>query len=119
MLCDEYYERGESPNTRRHIIDRIEKELKKIGTKKGLSQIEAAVDIHFCGIIGLLRKECPQLSERDLTMATLIIAGLSTKAISYIIGIKTGNFYVSKRRLLERISDSDAAHKDIFIGKLS
>ncbi len=103
---------------RRHIIDRIEKELKKIGSNKGLAQIEAAVDTRFNGIVALMRKECPQLSERDITMAKLIIAGLSVKAISYLMGIKTGNFYVSKRRLLDRISASEAPDKDIFIARL-
>lgn len=119
MLCNEYYEKGDSPSTRRHIIDSIEKELKKIGSKKGLAQIEAAVNEHFDGIIGLLKDQCPHLSEKDITMATLIIAGFSGKAISYLTGIKTGNYYVSKRRLIDRIAASDAPYRNRFIAILT
>ena len=119
MLCNEYYEKGDLPNTRRYIIDSLEKELKKIGSKKGLAQIEAAVDDRFDGIIGLLKNQCPHLSEKDISMATLIIAGFTGKAISYLMGIKTGNYYVSKRRLIDRIAASDAPDKERFITKLT
>ncbi len=108
LLCNEYYEKGNSPIMRKHITDNIEKEIKKIGSRKGIAQIEAAVDSHFDGIITLLRAECANLSERDITLAILIIAGFSGKAISYLMGIKTGNFYVSKRRLIDRILATDA-----------
>ena len=119
MLCNEYYEKGDSPSTRRHIIDSLEKELKKIGSKKGLAQIEAAVDERFDGIIGLLKDQCPNLSEKDITMTMLIIAGFSGKAVSYLMGIKTGNYYVSKRRLIDRIAASDAPDRNRFIAILT
>lgn len=118
MLCNEYYEKGDSSNTRRYILDSIEKELKKISSKKGLNQIEAAVDAHFDGIIGLLRKECPHLSEKDITLAILIIAGFSGKSISYLMGIKTGNYYVSKRRLVDKIIASETPYQKKFIDEI-
>lgn len=117
-LCREYYEKGDSPNMRKHIIDSMEKELKKIGSTTGLAQIEATVDSHFGGIIRLLRSECHNLSEKDITLAKLYIAGLSVKAICYLMQIKTGNFYVSKRRLIERILATEAADKELFLEKL-
>ena len=118
-LCNEYYEKGDSPNMRKYIIDSIEKEIKKMATKKGLAQIEETVDAHFNGIIGNMRSECPCLSEKDITLAKLYIAGFSVKAISYLMQIKTGNFYVSKRRLIEKILSSDAPNKETFIARLS
>ena len=118
MLCDEYYEKGDSPKTRKYIIDGIEKEIKKIGSKKGLAQIEQAVNTHFGGIISQLREECPQLSEKNIHMATLIIAGLSTKATSLLLGTNTSNLYVMKGRLINKISESGIPHKDLFLAKL-
>ena len=118
MLCDEYYEKGDSTKTRKYIIDRIEKEIKKIGSKKGLAQIEQAVNTHFGGIISRFREEFPQLSEKNINMATLIIAGLSTKAISLLLGINASNLYVMKGRLINKISESDVPHKDFFLAKL-
>ncbi len=117
-LCNEYYEKGDTAITRRHIVDSMEKELKKIGSKKGLAQIEDMLNEHFDGIISFLRSECPNLSERDITLAKLYIAGLSVKAISYLMRIKTGNFYVSKRRLIDRIVASESSNKDLFLNKL-
>ncbi len=118
MLCNEYYEKGDSPVLREKIIGSIEKELKKIGSKKSIEQIEEAVNKYCDGILDDLKRECPNLTERDVTLATLIMAGFSVKAISYLLGIKTGNLYVIRRRLIERISKSNAPDKDRIIEKL-
>lgn len=118
MLCDEYYERGESQKLREHIITNIEKELKKICTPQGLTQIEDAVNKYMEGIIAKLRYECSFLNAKDITFAMLIIAGFSVKAVCFMTGIKTGNFYVKKKRLLTRIACSDALNRDIFIDRL-
>ena len=118
LLCNEYYEKGDSPIMRKHITDSIEKELKKIGSRKGIALIEVAVDSHFDGIINRLRTECTNLTEKDITLAVLIIAGFSGKAISYLMGIKTGNFYVSKRRLIDRISSSNSPSSERILALL-
>lgn len=118
MLCNEYYEKGDSPNLRRYIIDSIEKELKKIGSKNGIQLIEDEVDLHYGGIIGNLKRDCSNLSQKDFTLFTLIIAGMSVKTICYLMGIKTGNFYVSKRRLIEKIKVSDSLDTEKFISLL-
>ncbi len=115
MLCNEYYEKGDSPVLREKIIGSIEKELKKIGSKKSIEQIEEAVNKYCDGILDDLKRECPNLTERDVTLATLIMAGFSVKAISYLLGIKTGNLYMIRRRLIERISNSNAPDKERFI----
>ncbi len=115
LLCDQYYEYGDSDKMRNHLISNIEKELKKISSKKGLDQIEEATNKYMDNIIFHLRDECIFLNQKDITFVMLIIAGFSAKAVSYIIGIKTGNFYVKKGRIASRINESNVTHKEDFL----
>lgn len=119
FLCNEYYEKGDSQKLRDTILMSIEKELKKIGSKKGLEQIEDAVNKYMNGIMHQLRNECSFLTEKELNLSLMIMAGFSAKSICHLLGIKKGNFYVSKRRLIDRISMSLSPNRDIFISKLS
>ncbi|MDE7376435.1 MAG: hypothetical protein K2N16_06275, partial [Muribaculaceae bacterium] len=51
MLCNEYFELGDSDSARVASQTRIEKELKKLRTAKSLKDIEAAVDANMGGIM--------------------------------------------------------------------
>lgn len=119
MLCYEYFEKGESEQTRNTIINSIGDELKKLRSKKSLKQIEEAVDNYLGGIMSLLRKECAFLSEDEFTFLALVFAGLSVRAVCIITDIKYKLYYLKKSRLTKRISESDAPHKNEFLSRLA
>lgn len=119
MLCEEYYEKGGSQKIHDLVVKKIEKEVKNIGSEEGMSKIEEEVDKYMDGIVDKLRKECPYIKEPDIRFLTLIFAGFSAKAICFILGIQSGNFYVKKSRLFKKIKDSDAAHKESFLSQSS
>ncbi|MDE7375221.1 MAG: hypothetical protein K2N16_00050 [Muribaculaceae bacterium] len=118
MLCNEYFELGDSESARVASQARIEKELKKLRTTKSLKDIEAAVDANMGGIMALLRQECDFLKEDDFVFLSLVYAGLSAKAVCLFTDIKYKNFYQKKSRLSKRIADSEAPHKDLFTAKI-
>lgn len=118
MLCEEYFEKGDSQKMRHIILNNIEKELQKISSKEGISQIEEAVNKYLDGIIERLREECPFLSEKDISMITLIVSGFSVKSICFLTKIKSGYYYVKKGRIIKKICESNAPNKDLFISRL-
>ena len=119
MLCNEYFEMGDSEKTRMLTLKKIQTELKKAGSKEGLQQIENAVDEYMGGIMTMLRQECGFLKEEDFTFLSLVYAGLSTRAVCLFTNITYRNFYTKKSRISRKILESDAPHKETFISKMS
>jgi hypothetical protein len=118
MLCNEYFEFGDSENMRFYVVQKIEQEIKRLQTNKSLKEIEQAVDRYMNGIMSLLRKECAFLKEDDFVFVSLIYAGFSVRAVCLFTDIKYKFYYLKKSRLIKRIMNSDAQHRDIFCEKL-
>ena len=117
MLCTEYFDMGDSESSRHVILNNIEKELKKLRTKKSLGDIETAVNKYMSNVVSLLREECTFLKEEDIVFLTLVYAGLSVKSVCLFLDIKYKLFYLKKSRLSKRIAASDAPHKVQFLAK--
>lgn len=117
-LCEEYYEKGTSKKIKDAITAKIETEIKNISSEEGLDTLIAEVNKYLDGIVDKLQNELPQLKKKDVAFCSLMFAGFSTKAICLILDIQSGNFYVKKGRIIKKISDSDAQHKEEFIARL-
>lgn len=118
MLCDEYFEKGETEKTRKSILNNIEKEIENLRSKKHLKQIEESVNLYMGDIMNYLRRECDFLKEDDYVFLALVYAGFSVRAICIFLGIKYKFYYLKKSRLKKKIADSEAAHKELFLSKL-
>lgn len=118
MLCNEYFEMGGSPNTRGIILNNIEKELRKLKSRKSISELEQTVNTYMNNIMILLRAECTFLKEEDCVFLMLIFAGLSVRAVCLFTDIKYKLYYLKRTRLSKRIAQSDALHKDLFLSKI-
>lgn len=118
MLCDEYFEKGDSERTRVFILDNIEKELIKLRSRDSLNEIEASVNAYMGNIVTLLRQECTFLKNDDYIFLSLIYAGLSVRAVCLFMNIKYKMFYLKKSRLSKRILASEAPHRQLFIDRL-
>ena len=117
-LCDQYFGLNNSELSAKDLVSNMEKELKKIVSKKGLSEIVDSVDTYMGGIVTDLRNQCPFLKDEDVSFLALLYAGFSVRAVCMFIGIKYTNFYVRKSRLVKRIQASDAPDKSLFLEKL-
>lgn len=119
MLCNEYFEKADTPLTRKTILSKIETELNLIKKAKKLKEIQDSVNIYFNGIIDLMKKECPFLDTKDLLFFSLIIGGFSVRAVCYFTDIKYKYYYLKKARLCKKIEESNAEHKELFLSKIS
>lgn len=117
-LCDQYYGLNNSELTATSLVGNLQKEVKKIVSKKGLVDVVAAVDTYMNGIVTRLRTQCPFLKEEDVNFVALLFAGFSVRAVCMFTGIKYDYFYVKRGRLKTRIQSSDAPDKALFLQKL-
>lgn len=118
MLCNEYFDMGDSEANRALVMNNIKKELDKLRTEKNVKAIENAVDMYMGGIMTLLRQECPFLKENDFVFLSLVYAGFSSRAVCLLLDMKYKLFYLKKSRLSGRIHDSSAPHKDLFLSRM-
>lgn len=118
MLCNEYFELGESEAARKLLIKNIETELNQLRTPQNIKSIESSVNLYLNGISAAMRNELTWLSDNDHTFLTLIVAGFSPRAICLFTDIKYKNYYQKRSRLIKRISMSDAVHKEDFLHRL-
>ena len=117
-LCNQYFGLSNSEITAKGVVTNIEKEIKKIVSKKGIIEIVEAVDTYIGGIVTRLRSQCQFLKEDDITFLALIYAGFSVRSVCLFTSIKYQHFYVKKSRLIKRIKDSNAPDKDFFLKKI-
>lgn len=115
MLCDEYYEKGNSEKTRILIINQIDKEIRNISSNKNIYKIEELVNKCMNNIITKIRQQIPSIDDDDIRFLTLIYAGFSPRAICLFTNIKIKTVYTKKYRIKEKIVSSNAQDKDLFI----
>ncbi len=118
-LCEDYYEKGALSKFHELLIKEIDVEVRNIRSEEGLHQIEEEVDRYMNGIVKKLRNECLFLKERDFVFCALIFTGFSVKSICFILDITANNFYVRKKRMIQKISDSNVDDKELFLARLS
>ena len=120
-LSETYYqwESRESETVKEKIFAQVKAEIE--GLRKGdtLAELEAIVNKHLDNVMTRLRAELPHLKEKDFVFLTLFYARFSGKAISLFTGAKRDNVYKTKERLCDKIKNSDAPGKELFLSKLS
>lgn len=118
MLCDEYFEKNDSENTRKILFKNITKELHNLKSKDNLERIEEQINLCMHDIIKNLRTQCRFLAEDEIIFIMLYLAGFSIRAICFFTGIKYKTFHNKKIRLRNKISNSDIENKEIFLSLL-
>ena len=117
-LCVEYFSLNNSEISTNGLLESINKEVKRITSKKGIKEIVEAVDFYMGGIITLLRAQCKFLKENDINYIALVYAGFTVRAVCLFMQLEYQHFFVKKGRLIKRIQNSDAPDKDLFISKI-
>ncbi|MBD5425604.1 MAG: hypothetical protein HDR45_05335 [Bacteroides sp.] len=118
-LCDIYYDKCDSEGMLKYIVHEIESEISELKTPGNINDIIETTDRCLDGIISKLKNECPFIKGNDVEFIGLIFSGLSVRAVCYVTGTKKDYYYKKKNRLLQKIMDSNAEHKDEFISRLS
>ena len=119
MLCSQYIDDSDLPEIKNIVFKNIQNELLKLRQPEHLYRYEETLNRYESDLVKRLRTQCRFLKERDIIFITLIFSGLSPKAVCMLSDIKLNNFYTKRRRLIERILESDAADKELFVSKLA
>lgn len=118
ILCSEYYGHDGSEKSIRLIFRNVRERISKKRTRKSLQLIEEELNLVMSDIIARIREECAFLNEGDIAFLSLVIAGLSTKTICVLMEMKPKTYYNRRKRLCDKIRESNAVSKDLFLSKI-
>ena len=118
-LSNTYYETQGVSKEKESIFKQVKSEIDKFATdKKSIAQLEKIVNTYKRNVIGLVRSEIPNISERDITLLCYIYAGFSAKSISIFIGETTSNILTRKSRLRSKIAKLGSANARVILEEM-
>lgn len=119
-LGNEYFNNDDASDLSRKLIyHKVEEEIGKMRSISFLNEVIELVNKSQNNVIEYLRLEFPKFKQDDIKILSLVMAGISVKAISFITDLTVKNIYVKRSRLKERIEKSDAPHRDLILRSLS
>ena len=106
---------GKSVGERRYlqIIDRFNKEIEKMRAPSYIRRLQKHLDPRNDGIFTHLRGRRKQPNEEDMKMLTYLVAGFSMRTVCLFCGLKEDNNYARKKRLMDRLKQTDPEGYDI------
>lgn len=118
-LSSEYFDKKDAKApTRSSILKTVEKEINRLSNKNTIMRFKEIVNVSKNNILVNISEEVPNLSDTDIDLITLKLAGFSAKSISLILGWQLGNYYNRKRRLKEKILLSSAPNRERFLAAI-
>ena len=118
-LSNTYYETQGVSKEKESIFKQVKSEIDKFATdKRSIAQLEKIVNTYKRNVIGLVRSEISNISERDITLLCYVYAGFSAKSISIFIGETTSNILTRKSRLRSKIAKLDSANARVILEEM-
>ena len=115
-LLDVYYEHSSSSKQQMFVLRKLQETIESIrGDKKCLNEMEKYVNLQHNDIMQRLRKQCANLSDRDLRIVLYSYAGLSLRAICIFLDSKPVTISKVKYKIKIKIKESCALDADEFI----
>ncbi|MDE6308570.1 MAG: hypothetical protein K2L93_07270 [Muribaculaceae bacterium] len=118
MLCNEYFEKSESEKVKLSLYNEVEKHILALRDTKSITELESIVNKYMDNILLKVHEQIPGLNRKDLIFLTYLYAGFSPRAICIFTDIKIKNYYNRRSRLKDRILESNAQDKEIFVSKM-
>ena len=116
-LCDEYFDVRDTRNQKAMLYNKIQDEISKICSQESISSLERMVDDCMDGIVSRLKSEFPNFKPVDITICTLVFAGFSARTICLIIDKDLGYYYNKRKRIKDRILQSDSPNVSLYLSK--
>lgn len=101
-LCQTYYESQGTPLERKAITEKVKKEIKAVKSDS-FSEMEQAVNDCRDNLLVKVRECFPAIKTDDYQLLVFLAGGLSTRAISLLLGESTDVVYKRKSRLKSRL----------------
>lgn len=84
--------------------------------KADRKKLEDQINVHFDNIVADLRRDFPDLKEKDILFYCFQVLGFSVSSISAILEISVSNVYVKRNRLREKLSKLDDVETMKYVG---
>lgn len=118
-LSNTYYETHGFNIEKERIYELVKSEINKFASdKKTLTQLETIINTYKQNVMGLIRAEIPNITERDIKLLCYIYAGFSAKSISVFIGETTNNILTRKSRLRAKFSTLNTPNMGIILQEM-
>ena len=118
-LSNTYYETQGVSKEKESIFKQVKSEIDKFATdKRSIAQLEKIVNTYKRNVIGLVRSEISNISERDITLLCYVYAGFSAKSISIFIGETTSNILTRKSRLRSKIAKLETPNAKVILEEM-
>lgn len=116
----EYYH---STSARKDGRDLVYKQVMELSTTVGkdresMKALERSVNVALDNAMKHYREAFPNKDNNHYNLVCYLMAGFQGSLIEMLTGLPRNTVYSKKRRLLEKIKDSDCTHRDLFIRAL-
>lgn len=120
-LCDEYFNLNDIENeniAKNEIYKTLSAQLKEMGSESFRKKLEESLNENMDGMMARFREAFPG----DNEAAVLFLyfgSGFSAKAVGIFTKLKKSSVYTRRRRLRERIEQSDTPYREEFLSMLN
>lgn len=118
-LCSQYFEGPDNTINKTLVLSEFKSHLDKLSSSKNIRSLEASLNKYMDNIIHKLRLEIPSLTEQDVTLLVLHLAGFSPKTACIFMSLNLKTFYSKRSRLISKITDLNTPSQTLFIKKLT
>ena len=119
-LCEKYYVYEGTENLQPKILSEVKSVIG--GLREDPKQVEALekmLDNSRDGIVTKFKEQIPRLKDDDIRLFVFAASGLSSTAMSTLLGLEKPVVYNRLYRLKGRIAKSEAPDKEIFLDALN
>lgn len=94
------------------VMERLDKEVRSLGSdKKVIRALEAEMDFATGGLMATFKRDFPGAKEKDCLMLMYLFYGFNVSSISVILSVGSNVVSSRRRRLIEKVNESDSARK--------
>ncbi len=114
-ICEEYFDAENTSSAHNSLKNRFEDEIGRLRADESFDLIESFVNRHNDNIILKMRQQLTKVKEVDVKAYTLMLAGFSCRSVCLLCDISSSNYYNRRSRFRNKILESNAPDKDLFI----
>ncbi len=115
LLATYYQKKDASDRIRLSIYTDIENTMTALGSRESLDEIRQSLNLYNDNIITRFMSDFPSLKKIDVNIFTFLVAGFKPAVIATICRLDINNLYSRRRRLKEKITQSDAKSKSEYL----
>lgn len=114
-LCTQYWEDSETPVDSMLLVKQFEKELNALKSNDNISSISQIVNESLDNILEKLKIDVPTLKDDEITLVSLIYAGLSSRLICILLKLKIATFYTKRNRIKKKIAQIESENANHYL----